>query len=333
MAETAENNKEKDSDKKEGGTPLPESGSKISNTEWGIVIGALFLIDAVEIGIDFLFGIGLFTNPFIDILVNMAWPTYLHLRGVNLKSAKMLGTLVLGAIFQEVPGIDGIWGIEGLIVMFITKAEQKIKKETGVDVERLAAAAEGGEAGAAAGEAAGAGEAAAEGVAGGEAGAAAGDGANEEGGMSDDYADSMGQESDASGQEQESDNPYREESEEEKNNRMAGEEGDGDHEISDEDAENESKKNDSQSGENNDDKDKKKNKPQEKQGGRNNLFGGGRRGGGGASPSDSRNKNRYRSPEEKAEDERLSFHSNLLDLSDPYAERKKKENEESSHSE
>src|SRR3989338_5700280 len=244
MADTPENNKEKekDGDKKEAAAPPPESGSKISNTEWGIVIGALFLIDAVEIGIDFLFGIGLFTNPFIDILVCMAWPTYLHLRGVNVKSAKMVGSFILSFIFQVVPAIDGIWGLEGLYVFFVVKAEEKIKKETGVDVEKLAAAKAGGT-GAADGEAAAAGEAgtaAAEGATGSTEGGA--EGTNEEGGMSDEYADSMGQESDASGQEQESDNPYGDESEEEKSSRMADEEGDGDHEKSDEDAEGGNKK-------------------------------------------------------------------------------------------
>ena len=329
----SEDNKDKEGDKKEGAAPPPESGSKISNTEWGMAIGALLLIDAVEIGLDLLFDIGLFVNPFIDLLVNMAWPTYLYLRGVNLKSAKMLFTLILGAVFQEIPDIDGLWAIEGIIVMSITKAEALIKKEAGVDVEKLAAPKAGGT-GAAGGETAAAGEAgaaAAEGAAGNAEGGA--EGAAEEGGVSDEYADSMGQESDASGQEQESDNPYGDESEEEKGNRMAGEEGDGGHEISDEDAEEENKKNESQSGENKDDKDKdkKKKKPQEKQGGRNSLFGGVGRGGGGS--PDSRNKNRYRTPEEKAEDERLSFHSNLLDLSDPYAARKKKEGDERSHSE
>ncbi len=321
MAEKDEsNNKEEpEGDKKEGSAPPPESGSKISNTEWGMAIGALLLIDAVEVGLDLLFDIGAVTNPFIDLLVNMAWPTYLYLRGVNLKSAKMLFTLILGAFFQEIPDFDGFWAIEGVIVMGITKAEAIIKKETGVDVEKMAAAAEGGEAGAA-GEA-------------GEAAAEAGAGAAEEGGISDEAAEALGQESDASGQEQESDNPYGDESEEEKSNRMAGEEGDGEHEISDEDAENESKKNDSQSEEDKGDKDKKKkNKPEEKRGG-GSLFGGGGRGRGGSGGLGSGNRDRYRSPEEKAEDERLSFHSNLLDLSDPYAARKKKEGEETSHSE
>lgn len=332
MAEDKNKDKEKGGDKKEGGAPPPESGSKISNTEWGMAIFALLLIDLSEIGLDALFGIGAFTNPFIDLLVNMAWPTYLYLRGVNLKSAKNLATLLIGGGLQLIPGFDGFWAIEGTVIMFITKAEEKIKEKTGVDVEKIASSAEGGDVGAAAGEAGEAGSAAAEGAAGvAEGGGATGEG--EEGGMSDEYADAAGQESDASDQERESDNPYGDESEDKKSDRMKDDEGDGEHDISDEDAENENKKNESQSGEGkgDKDKDKKKKKPEEKQGGRNSLFGGGGRGGGGS--PDSRNKNRYRTPEEKAEDERLSFHSNLLDLSDPYAARKKKEDDERSHSE
>lgn len=332
----AKENKEKEGDKKGGGAPPPESGSKISNTEWGMAIFALLIIDLIEIGLDALFGIGAFSNPFIDLLVNMAWATYLYLRGVNLKSAKNLATLLIGGGLQQLPGFDGFWAIEGTVIMFITKFEEKIKEKTGVDVEKMASAAEGGDVGAAAGEAGAAGEAAAEGGAKAE-GAAEGEGArsNEEsGGMSDEDADAMGQESDAGGQERESDNPYGDESEEEKSERMAGEEGDGGHEISDEDAENEHKKNESQSEGDKDgkDKDKKKKKPEEKQGGRNSLFG---RGGRGGNPLDLRN--RYRSPEEIAEDERLQRHSdliggNLLSVVDREGT-ENKESEERSHSE
>src|SRR3989338_2192764 len=184
----------KGGDKKEG-------GSKISDTEWGMAIGALLSIDLIEIGLDALFGIGAFVNPFIDWGVNLAWPTYLYLRGVNLKSVKNLATLITGGGLQMLPGFDGFWAIEGTVIMLITKAEEKIKKETGVDVEKLASATEGGGGGAADG---------------------GGEGTEEGGGMSDEYADAMGQESDASGQERESDNPYGDESESDKSDRMAG---------------------------------------------------------------------------------------------------------------
>lgn len=140
--------------------PAPKKGgSKISNHEWGMAIGALLLIDLVEVGLDLFFDVGAFVNPFIDVVINLAWPTYLHLRGVDLKSQKVLITLILGALLQEIPDLDGFWALEGFVVMLAVKSEELIKKETGIDVGKLAAKAEGGgEAGEGAGEAEGSGE-------------------------------------------------------------------------------------------------------------------------------------------------------------------------------
>ncbi|MSU55482.1 MAG: hypothetical protein EXS46_03020 [Candidatus Taylorbacteria bacterium] len=123
-----------------------KGGSKISNTEWGLVIGAMLLIDLVEIGLVLLFNIGAFTNPFIDIMINLIWPTYLHLRGVDLKSTKTLITLILGAFLQEIPNIDGLWAIEAFVIMATIKAEEEIKKTTGVDIEGELAGEGGGSA-------------------------------------------------------------------------------------------------------------------------------------------------------------------------------------------
>ena len=86
MAENPENNSGEAKENK-------GSGSKISNTEWGMAIAILLLIDLAQIGLDFV-GIGIIANTFIDILVGMAWPTYLYLRGVNLKSVKMFGNII-----------------------------------------------------------------------------------------------------------------------------------------------------------------------------------------------------------------------------------------------
>lgn len=324
-----------------------ESGSKISNTEWGMAIFALLIVDLIEIGLDALFGIGAFINPFIDLLMNMAWPTYLYLRGVNLKSAKNLATLFIGGGLQQIPGFDGFWAIEGLVIMFITKAEEKIKEETGVDVGKIAAAAESGEVGAAAEETGAVGE----------AGGETAEGATE----TQDELDKLNTKKDLdhndklklqqaelimSGKghrrEQDEDDPVLKAAWEKYDRGI--EAYDGIHEGGYQFAhvfqvggmvppsnQNQAPENTNENGETtkegkkDDQKDKdKKKKPEERQG-ESGLFGGERPGSG---PSGSRNKNRYRSPEEKAEDERLSFHSNLLDLSDPYAARKKKENEE-----
>lgn len=127
--------------KKKKGAKSTES--KISNTEWGMAIGVLLCVDIAEIGLDVVFGVGLVTDPLIDFVINLAWPNYLYLRGVNLKSAKMVGTLVVGGGLQLIPGFDGFWAIEGAIVFLIVKAEEKIKEETGIDVEKVASAGSG----------------------------------------------------------------------------------------------------------------------------------------------------------------------------------------------
>ncbi|MCR4311535.1 MAG: hypothetical protein NUV54_03170 [Candidatus Taylorbacteria bacterium] len=301
-------------------------GSNITSTEWGMVIFALLLIDLIEIGLDALFGIGAFANPFIDLLVNMTWATYLYLRGVNLKSAKNLATLLIGGGLQMLPGFDGFWAIEGTVIMFITKFEDKIKKETGVDVERLAAAGEAG----APERAADASEDGAE-----SSRPEGDDGRGEGGGMSDDYADAMGAESDESAQGSESDNPYGDESEEEKSERMKGDEGDGEHEIEDADAEDLAKQADGDAEEGEEKKDEDK-----KSGGSRNKGGGGLFGGRGRKKRNTGNdldlRKRYRSPEEIAEDDRLQAHSNLvsdslLAVADPLAEKKKEEKNDQRH--
>lgn len=297
--------KKKENKKKSG-------GSKISNTEWGMAIGVLLLIDLVEAGLDLLFGIGAFTNPFIDLAVNLLWPTYLYLRGVNLKSVRMFGTLIIGGALQEIPGFDGFWTIEGVIIMLIVKAEEKIKEETGVDAGKIGAAGAGGAAGASGGAATA--EAGTAGVAG------------EDGGISDADADALGQESDASGQERESDNPDMESA------RAEGEEGDGEHETSDEDADELGEESDNKSEENETPEEKKKREEEEKKkkdgkkkprGGGGGLGGGGGQGGrgeGGAgqdsNPLDLRGSSADR--ERAAEKRRLGAMDNLLDLGNSY---------------
>ena len=52
--------------------PTEKKGSKISNTEWGLVIGALFVIDLIQIGLDLLAQVGVILNRFIDVFVGCA---------------------------------------------------------------------------------------------------------------------------------------------------------------------------------------------------------------------------------------------------------------------
>lgn len=105
-----------------------KSGSKITRTEWGLVIGALLTIDAVQFGLDMAFGIGFFVNPFIDILIALAWPFYLRLRGVNLNTLKII--VNIAALFFEITplGAMPLWFLDGIIMFLIVKIEEKLKK-------------------------------------------------------------------------------------------------------------------------------------------------------------------------------------------------------------
>jgi hypothetical protein len=62
---------------------LQQSGSRIGNTEWGLVIGAAVVLDIGQWVLDILL-IGVALNPLIDISVGMALPLYFHIRGVKL---------------------------------------------------------------------------------------------------------------------------------------------------------------------------------------------------------------------------------------------------------
>lgn len=281
-----------------------EGGSKISNTEWWMVISLLGIIDIIQfvlnwIGIPFIATVGTIANRLIDVVVGLAWTTYLHLRGVDIKSTKMVGSIALTFFLEEIPDVDSLplWFADGIFIMLTVKAEELLKKETGIDAEKVASASEGGTEAVSGDNESSEGEAGAETETG------------NEGGPSDEYADAMGQESNKRDENSQSETP--ESSHEE------GDEGDQDHDISDEDADELGQESDNKSeeGETPEDK-KKKNTPAQN---------GGTGGGGGARGSrsdDSPNRLDLRKnpidQKEEEEKNRLERHSNLLDLFNSY---------------
>ena len=72
---------------------MNEGGSKISNIEWGLLIGALFTIDLIQIGLDFL-AVGAIINRFLDIFVGLSLALYLQMRGQSLANPKRLFVLI-----------------------------------------------------------------------------------------------------------------------------------------------------------------------------------------------------------------------------------------------
>ena len=120
-----------------------EGGSDISNTEWGMVISLLGIVDLIQIILNLALQIGVIVNRFIDIAVGLAWLTYLYLRGVNLKSVKTVGSIILTFFLEEIPDVDALplWVADGVFVFSVTKAEKELEKAAAVGVAVAAVAA------------------------------------------------------------------------------------------------------------------------------------------------------------------------------------------------
>jgi hypothetical protein len=100
---------------------------KISNLEWGIAIGILFVVDLIQLGLDFLFEVGVIINRFIDIWIGMSWSLYLKLRGINMNAPKIF-SIILTFFLEEIPDVDALplWTADGIIMYMAEKAEEKL---------------------------------------------------------------------------------------------------------------------------------------------------------------------------------------------------------------
>ena len=106
----------------------PQQGSKISNTEWGLVIGALVIVDIAQFVLD-MFVVGLIANRLIDFGVGMTLPFYLKIRGVKLDSKK-IGGMIGSFLLEQIPGLDALplWSLDGIMNMILDKADKKLPK-------------------------------------------------------------------------------------------------------------------------------------------------------------------------------------------------------------
>ena len=106
--------------------------SKISNVEWGLVIGALLTIDLVQLLLEWLV-IGLVLNPFIDIFVGMSFALYLQLRGQSLANPKRLLGLIGSFVGELIPVVDELplWGLDGIFNMLISKSDKILAQVPG----------------------------------------------------------------------------------------------------------------------------------------------------------------------------------------------------------
>ncbi|MFZ2048904.1 MAG: hypothetical protein WAV25_01230 [Minisyncoccia bacterium] len=104
-------------------------GSKISDTEWGLLIGFGLVLDLGQWLLD-LFIIGVFFNPFIDMGVGLALPLYFKLRGMK-TDAKKIASWVGAGVFETLfAGLIPLWTGDIVLTMFLDKADKKLRKMT-----------------------------------------------------------------------------------------------------------------------------------------------------------------------------------------------------------
>lgn len=117
-------------------------GSKISKTEWGLVIGATLVADIIQIALNFV-AVGVLVNRFIDIGVGAALIFYFWLRKVHLDTRALFS---LGATFaaEEVPILDiaPFWTLDVFYIRSLDNA-RKAKQaahlaENAEDMDRVA---------------------------------------------------------------------------------------------------------------------------------------------------------------------------------------------------
>lgn len=105
-----------------------QTGSKIGNVEWGLVIGATAVVDVVQFILD-IFVIGAIANRFVDIVVGMALAFYFWIRGIKMNAKKVL-SLIASFVGEEIPVLDTLplWTLDVILIMAWDKAEGKIEK-------------------------------------------------------------------------------------------------------------------------------------------------------------------------------------------------------------
>ena len=114
---------------------MDKSQSKISNVEWGLVIGALFTVDLVQIALDLLV-IGAVINRFVDIFVGLSLAFYLQLRGQSLTNPKRLFGLIGTFFAEEIPEVDALpfLGLDGIYNMMLSKSDKILSQVPGGNV-------------------------------------------------------------------------------------------------------------------------------------------------------------------------------------------------------
>ncbi len=106
--------------------------SRISKTEWKILVGLAVIVDGIQIILDF-FGIGIIVNRFIDVAVGIALPLYLQTQGVSMANPKRLLGMLGAFVGEMIPVVDSLplWTADVLFTWSTVKAEELIAKAPG----------------------------------------------------------------------------------------------------------------------------------------------------------------------------------------------------------
>lgn len=114
--------------------------SKISNFEWGALIGVAVAIDIFQILLD-LAGVGIFINSLLDLMIGVALQRYFKFRGVKGSWKQWISWLGAPALEFFTASIFPLgWVLEVIITMLIDKAEGKVlgSRENGDQNKRAA---------------------------------------------------------------------------------------------------------------------------------------------------------------------------------------------------
>ena len=109
---------------------MEEGREPISNIQWGLVIGALIVVDAIEFLIT-LFGVGLIVNSFIDIAVGFFFGLWLQMHGQSFTSTRRLAAFVGTFILEFIPAVDALpwWTIDGFYNRHLERRREAGKSE------------------------------------------------------------------------------------------------------------------------------------------------------------------------------------------------------------
>lgn len=109
------------------------SKPKMSNTEWGLLLGVAITVDISLMVLEWLLlwmGVSLIIIPIIDIFFGLCLALYLQLRGQSFANWKRLLAFIASFIGEIIPilGEAPLWSLDVVYYYTLAKAEEKAEK-------------------------------------------------------------------------------------------------------------------------------------------------------------------------------------------------------------